>query len=111
MDSYFRTRRKELGLTVPEIAERVGVSDTAAWNWDRGKSLPKEEYVEKLAALLDVSSHTLNEQLVRIDPELTDLSSRVDRILDRARDDLASHLGVEVERVEINFLIKSRADT
>lgn len=54
-----RELRRKAGLSVPKIAAEMGVSKTAVWNWDRGKSFPKPELVPRLATLLKVDQAML----------------------------------------------------
>jgi len=52
---FLRSRRKELGLTQEQLAERLHVSTAAVSKWERGKSLPDIAKIEDLAAALEVS--------------------------------------------------------
>ncbi|MBQ2931304.1 MAG: helix-turn-helix transcriptional regulator [Clostridia bacterium] len=50
------TKRKELGLTLEEIAKYVGVSKSTVKKWESGyiKNMRRDK-IKKLAAILDVS--------------------------------------------------------
>ena len=48
-------RRRELGLTQVQLAEKLFVSTAAVSKWERGKSLPDIAKIEDLAAALEVS--------------------------------------------------------
>ena len=53
--AFCRERRKELGLTQEQLAEKLFVSTAAVSKWERGKSLPDIAKIEDLAAALEVS--------------------------------------------------------
>jgi len=52
---FLRERRKALGLTQEQLAEKLHVSTAAVSKWERGKSLPDIAKIEDLAAALEVS--------------------------------------------------------
>jgi len=52
----FRKRRMDLGLTMKDIAEKVGVSETTVYNWEIRNSRPYRRTEEKLKAILDAST-------------------------------------------------------
>lgn len=52
---FLRQRRKELGLTQEQLAQRLHVSTAAVSKWELGKSLPDIAKIEDLAAALEVS--------------------------------------------------------
>lgn len=52
---FLRQRRKELGLTQEQLAEKLFVSTAAVSKWELGKSLPDIAKIEDLAAALEVS--------------------------------------------------------
>ena len=52
---FLRERRRELGLTQEQLAEKLFVSTAAVSKWERGKSLPDIAKIEDLAAALEVS--------------------------------------------------------
>ena len=53
--AFLRQRRKELGLTQEQLAEKLHVSTAAVSKWELGKSLPDIAKIEDLAAALEVS--------------------------------------------------------
>ncbi len=53
--AFCRERRRELGLTQEQLAEKLFVSTAAVSKWERGKSLPDIAKIEDLAAALEVS--------------------------------------------------------
>ena len=51
---FLRSRRKDLGLTQEQLAEKLYISTAAVSKWERGKSLPDIAKIEDLAAALEV---------------------------------------------------------
>lgn len=56
--SFISDRRKAIGLTQSQLAEKLGVTDKAVSKWERGRSFPDLSLFTPLCSLLDV---TLNE--------------------------------------------------
>lgn len=54
LGSFIGERRRELGLTQRELAERVHVTDKAVSKWERGLSYPDVTLLEPLAAALEL---------------------------------------------------------
>ncbi len=56
MNFDINTKRKELGLTLEEIAKYIGVSKSTVKKWESGyiKNMRRDK-IEKLATILDVS--------------------------------------------------------
>ena len=48
----FKSRRKELGISVPKFAEHVGVDKTTVYKWELGM-VPLPKYAERLLEALD----------------------------------------------------------
>lgn len=48
----FKRRRNELGYTIDEIAEYVGVTKRTVINWEKGETLPSEREYRKLNSIL-----------------------------------------------------------
>lgn len=55
---FISARRKELGLTQSQLAERLGITDKAVSKWETGKSMPDLSLFTDLCDLLKI---TLNE--------------------------------------------------
>lgn len=53
--TFLVQRRKELGLTQAQLAERIHVTDKAVSRWERGIGLPDINLLEPLAEALEVS--------------------------------------------------------
>lgn len=55
MGIFIAQRRKELGLTQAELAEKLHVTDKAVSRWERGIGLPDINILEPLAQVLEVN--------------------------------------------------------
>ena len=53
--------RREAGLTLADVAERLGVSKPTVWAWEKGKARPLPERMEAIAAALGVTAGELAE--------------------------------------------------
>jgi transcriptional regulator with XRE-family HTH domain len=51
--------RREAGLTLADVAARLGVSKPTVWAWEKGKARPLPERIEAIAAALGVESAEL----------------------------------------------------
>jgi DNA-binding transcriptional regulator YiaG len=49
-----RKRRMDLGLTMKNIAEKTGVSETTVYNWEIRNKKPYRKTEEKLRTILDL---------------------------------------------------------
>jgi transcriptional regulator with XRE-family HTH domain len=49
-----RAARKDAGLSVNAFAKKLGVSSTAAWNWDWENTTPKPDKLPRIAEILGV---------------------------------------------------------
>ena len=52
---FLQTRRKSVGLTQAELAERLNVSAQSVSNWERGETLPDVAALPDIAAILRCS--------------------------------------------------------
>ena len=50
-----RERRRELGLTTTQVAESIGVRQSAVSKWENGTSLPEDDKLDAIAVFLGVS--------------------------------------------------------
>lgn len=55
LGNYIAARRKELGMTQANLAEKIHVTDKAVSRWERGVGLPDIDNLEVIAKALDVS--------------------------------------------------------
>ena len=56
---YIAAKRKALGLTQKQLAEKLNMSDKSVSKWERGKGLPDPVYMLELCRLLDISVNEL----------------------------------------------------
>ena len=63
MSNPIRTHRKNLGLTLAELALPLGVSPALVAHWERGEVLPPAARVRALAELLGVDERRLSDGL------------------------------------------------
>lgn len=57
--AYIVRRRKELGLTQKELAEKLYVTESAVSKWERGLSYPDITLLMSICSVLDISEHEL----------------------------------------------------
>lgn len=97
MGSFIAQRRKELGLTQAQLAERLHVTDKAVSKWERGAGLPDIGNLSALAEALSVSvaellqARRLEEPSMKAEDVDSLLSSTLD-IADRKRKETAKRL-------------------
>ena len=65
MGQIIATKRKELGMTQMELAERMGVTDKAVSKWERDLSYPDVNSLPKLAEIFGMTV----DQLMQIKTE------------------------------------------
>ena len=53
--AFLQARRRELGLTQAQLADKLHVTDKAVSRWERGVGLPDIQLLEPLAQALDLS--------------------------------------------------------
>ena len=51
-----KERRKKLGLSQAQTADKLGISRPSYFNWEIGKTKPNQKNLDKLAHLLKVDS-------------------------------------------------------
>ena len=56
---YILQRRKALGMTQREFAERVFVTESAVSKWERGMSYPDISLIRSICEVLEISEHEL----------------------------------------------------
>jgi transcriptional regulator with XRE-family HTH domain len=55
--------RREAGLTLADVAARLGVSKPTVWAWEKGKARPLPERIDAIAEALGVPSAELTETI------------------------------------------------
>ena len=68
--SYIAEKRKKLGMTQKQLAEKLGKSDQSVSIWERGICLPDVSVYLELCEILGIS---LNEFLAGEDIEVTNV--------------------------------------
>lgn len=84
--------RKASGLTLSQLATKLGVSKPTVWAWEQGKAKPVESRIEALADALGVEPATL-----RSGQAETDLS----RLIATSREQIARAIGTSPDSVRI----------
>ena len=80
ISEVIRNRRRGLGLTQEQVAQRLGVSAPAVNKWERGMSYPDITLVPALARLLETDANTL----LSFEPELSqEVNLEIQREVDR----------------------------
>lgn len=59
MAEVISSRRKELGMTQKELAEKLNITDKAVSKWERGIACPDTASLPKLAQILGISLEEL----------------------------------------------------
>lgn len=59
MADVISSRRKELGLTQKDLAEKLNITDKAVSKWERGIACPDTAAIPKLAQILGISIEEL----------------------------------------------------
>lgn len=66
--TMLRRHRLAKGLSLAELAKRIGVSTAAVSTWETGRSLPKAKVVPKLARVLGLDPFELMDLLCPVSP-------------------------------------------
>lgn len=84
--------RKQRGMTLSHLADRLGVSKPTVWAWEHGKARPVEARIEALAEALGV-----------LDTELVSGEDRqdLDEMLARSREEIARAFGTRPDKIRI----------
>ena len=59
MSEVITSRRKELGMTQKDLAEKLNITDKAVSKWERGVACPDTATIPKLAEILGVTIEEL----------------------------------------------------
>lgn len=90
--SRLQRLRKERGLTLAQLGERLEVSKPTVWAWEKGKARPLESRIGAIAEALGVSEDKLSD--VQDNAEARE-------VLARSREAVARAFGVELGKVRI----------
>lgn len=53
--NQIKNQRKKLGLTQTQLADMLGVSQSAIAMWESGKNMPRADMLQKLSRILNCS--------------------------------------------------------
>lgn len=99
-----RDAREKKGWTRADLARAVGVTQTAAWNWEQRGMKPRGEMLAKLAKALGLSERHLKGTVEAASNAAPDT---VAGILEECRKRIAVELGVAPYRVRVSMELTS----
>ena len=108
-----RAARKDANLSVNAFAKKMGISSTAAWNWDWENTTPTPDKLPKIAEVLGVSVEYLQGANVAPSPPRPaapaagDGKETLDIVLAEASSRIAALLGINADRVIVTFNLKN----
>ena len=85
--------RKQRGMTLAQVAERLGVSKPTVWAWEQGRSRPVGNRIDPLAEALGVTRSELY-------PD-ADGQSQLHDLLVRTRAEIAAAAGASPDKIRI----------
>lgn len=99
-------RRKKLGWTQAELAERIGVDTETVSRFERGSNLPSLQRLEKLADALKIPLHKLvaasslrsDDQAFILDEWISELAPKDREFALNTLKQLCAHLAVAAKR-------------
>ena len=59
---YIASKRKSLGMTQKQLAEKLGMSDKSVSKWERGVCLPDVSVYKELCSILGISLNERSEE-------------------------------------------------
>ena len=74
---FIALRRKYLGLTQEELADRVGVSKSAIAKWETDGGLPDRDNLRRLSEAINVSVDDLHHVIDSVDVDEKDLNVNI----------------------------------
>ena len=100
MGMMIASKRKELGMTQMELAEKMGVTDKAVSKWERDLSCPDISSLPKLAEIFGMSVDELMQ--VKADTKENANDNKVSEIVNLALKGVALAMGIAV--VVLSFI-------
>lgn len=105
MGSRIAELREQKGQTLMQLAQRVGVSDTCIWNWERGNTKPRHDSLTRLVAGLETTrAYLLRGELA---PDVQEASNKekqsLAELIRDARDNIAAAAGISVSQVKVTL--------
>ena len=92
MAEVISSRRKELGMTQKELAEKLNITDKAVSKWERGIACPDTAAIPKLAQILGISL----EDLMDAEPARKPGGEKAEQVLDVALKAIPMAMGIAV---------------
>ena len=74
--NYISNRRKALGLTQQDLADRLGVTNKAVSRWETGEGYPDITFIRELSENLGVTTDELLSAGVAPSKNLSNISSK-----------------------------------
>ena len=97
MAEVISSRRKELGMTQKDLAEKLNITDKAVSKWERGIACPDTAAIPKLAQILGISL----EELMNADPAQKPGGEKAEQVLDVALRAIPMAMGIAVTVLSI----------
>lgn len=85
-------RRKELGMTQKDLAEKLNITDKAVSKWERGIACPDTAAIPMLAQILGISL----EELMNAEPAQKSGGEKTEQVLDVALKAIPLAMGIAV---------------
>ena len=92
MAEVITSRRKELGMTQKDLAEKLNITDKAVSKWERGIACPDTAAIPKLAQILGISL----EELMNAEPAQKPGGEKAEQVLDVALKAIPMAMGIAV---------------
>jgi transcriptional regulator with XRE-family HTH domain len=93
-----RAARKARNWPLAHVASELGINKVSVWNWEQGRSRPRLNHLQRLAALLEVPLGTLCDPAASPKPEADQSPTE---IISDCRRHIAKACSVDVADVEI----------
>lgn len=84
--------RKARGMTLEQVAHRLGVSKPTVWAWEKGKARPLEDRYPAIAETLGLAVEDLR---------AAEQPADATRVVETSREQIARALGVDVKNIRI----------
>lgn len=92
MAEVISSRRKELGMTQKDLAEKLNITDKAVSKWERGIACPDTAAIPKLAQILGISLEELMDAELARKPD----GEKAEQVLDVALKAIPMAMGIAV---------------
>ncbi|WP_420479491.1 helix-turn-helix domain-containing protein [Brevundimonas sp. FT23028] len=97
-----RDARLAKDMSVNALALALGVSSTAAWNWDHANTTPRPEMLEKIAKVLDVDLLYLSSGIMS---KTSSAPTSTTQVLEDAKAALSKLHGVPASKIRLEFSV------